>query len=196
MRTRKLTALVLFSGLMASASAFAADLDKNIVSAPCAGCHGTGGVSAGDAPIIAGLPRHYLLDTMMNYKRDRRYGTVMNRIAKGYDAGQMADIADYFSNQAWVSGDQKIDSALVKKGKDLHRSKGCVGCHGAIGISPMPTTPRLAGQYSDYLVFQMQDYQNPDRPIPPAAMAMRGMLQGLSIEDLTALAHFYASQKP
>ena len=70
-----------------------------------------------------------------------------------------------------------------------------MGCHGANGISPMPTTPRMAGQYADYLVITMQQYQDPKVAIPPAAMPMRGMLTGVSEDDLKALAHFYASQK-
>ncbi len=45
------------------------------------------------------------------------------------------------------------------------------------------------------MVIQMQDYQNANRAIPPIAMPMRGMLAGVSEEDLKALAHFYASQK-
>ena len=59
----------------------------------------------------------------------------------------------------------------------------------------MPTTPRLAGQYVDYLVLTMQQYQDPKVAIPPVAMPMRGMLTGVSEDDLKALAHFYASQQ-
>ena len=58
-----------------------------------------------------------------------------------------------------------------------------------------PTTPRLAGQYAEYMVIQMQDYQDANRAIPPVAVPMRGMLAGMSEEDIKALAHFYASQK-
>ena len=59
----------------------------------------------------------------------------------------------------------------------------------------MPTAPRLAGQYIDYMVITMQQYQDPSLAIPPTAMAMRGMLAGVGEDDLKALANFYASQK-
>jgi sulfide dehydrogenase cytochrome subunit len=165
------------------------------LSAPCAGCHGTAGASAGQAPVIGGLSKTYLKASMVNYKNDSRYSTVMSRVAKGYSDEQIDAIADYFAQQPWVNGEQEIDAALAAKGKGLHSSKGCVGCHGANGISATPTVPRLAGQYADYLVYQMRDYANADLAIPASAMPMRGILQGLSDQELEALAHFYASQQ-
>ncbi len=195
MKTRNLSALLITAGLLAGAPAVAADLDAEMISNTCAGCHGTDGASVGQAPVIAGMNEMYLMQTMQNYKDGLRYGTIMERIARGYDKGQIMDMSKHYANQPWVNAKQEVDSALAAKGKQLHMAKGCVGCHGANGISPMPTTPRLAGQYADYMVITMQQYQNPKVAIPPVAMPMRGMLAGMSEEDLKALAHFYASQK-
>jgi len=180
---------------LASAPTLAGGVDPAVVSNPCAGCHGTAGASEGQAPTIAGLSQMYLEQTMNNYKNEQRYSTIMTRLAKGYDDAQIKAMAEFFANKPWVSADVKSDSKLVSKGQQLHNAKGCVGCHGATGISPMPTAPRLAGQYPDYMVIQMQYYADAKKPIPATAMAMRGMLAGLSKEDLTALAHFYASHK-
>jgi cytochrome c553 len=119
----------------------------------------------------------------------------MGRIAKGYDPGQILDMSKHLAAQPWVSGKQTVDAKLAEKGKQIHTANGCAGCHGANGISPMPTTPRLTGQYVDYLVFQMADYKDANKPIPPAAMPMRSMLGPLSDEDVKALAHFYAGAK-
>ena len=195
MKTKKLSALLFAGGLLASAHAVAGDLDLAMVSNTCAGCHGTDGASTGQAPTIGGMNEMYLMQTMQNYKDGLRYGTIMERIARGYDKSQIMDMSKHYASQPWVNAKQEIDSALAARGKQLHMTKGCVGCHGANGISPMPTTPRLAGQYIDFMVIQMQDYQDASRAIPPIAMPMRGMLAGVSEDDLKALAHFYASQK-
>ena len=195
MKSNKLSALLIAAGVLVSAQVLARDAKLAMVSDTCAGCHGTDGASVGQAPVIGGLNEMYLMQTMQNYKDGLRYGTIMERIARGYDKGQIMDMSKHYASQPWVNATQKVDSALAKKGQQLHMSKGCVGCHGANGISPMPTTPRLAGQYAEYMVIQMQDYQDASRAIPPAAMPMRGMLTGVSEEDLRALAHFYASQK-
>ncbi len=195
MKTKKLSALLITAGLLAGAPAMAGDLNAEMISNTCAGCHGTDGASVGQAPVIAGMNEMYLMQTMQNYKDGLRYGTIMGRIAKGYDKGQIMDMSKHYTSLPWVNATQKIDSAMAAKGKQLHMSKGCMGCHGANGISPMPTTPRMAGQYADYLVITMQQYQDPKVAIPPAAMPMRGMLTGVSEDDLKALAHFYASQK-
>jgi sulfide dehydrogenase cytochrome subunit len=196
MHNKKLTAALVAGAVMASFSAVAGGpTDAAVVSNTCAGCHGTNGASAGPAPTIGGLPEMYIASTMAAYKDGTRYGTVMNRIAKGYDQGQFLDMGKHFAALPWVTGEQKVDAKLAEKGKTLHNANGCAGCHGANGISPMPTTPRLAGQYADYLAFQMADYKDPNTAIPAAAMIMRNMMANLSHEDIKALAHFYAGAK-
>ena len=195
MKTTQLSALLFAGHLLASAHVLAGDLSSAMVSNTCAGCHGTDGVSAGQAPVIGGLNETYLIQTMQNYKDGVRYGTIMERIARGYDKDQIKAMSKHYASLPWVNATQEVDSTLAAKGKQLHMTKGCVGCHGANGISPMPTTPRLAGQYAEYMVIQMQDYQDASRAIPPVAVPMRGMLAGMSEADLKALAHFYASQK-
>ncbi len=195
MKNKQLSALYLAGMLLAGPQALAGDMEAAILSNTCAGCHGTDGVSEGEAPVIAGMNEMYLNGAMKNYADGSRYSTIMGRIAKGYDQRQTEAMSRFYANKPWVNAKQDVDSALAAKGKKLHMTKGCVGCHGANGISPMPTTPRLAGQYADYMVITMEQYQDPKVAIPPAGMAMRGMLTGMSEEDLKALAHFYASQK-
>lgn len=196
----KMSYLVLMGTLSISTQIFGAGkmgVDQAaMVSNPCAGCHGTLGASAGPSmPVIAGQPQPFLIASMENYKSGKRHSTIMMRLAKGYDKAQIEAMGAFFSAQPWVSSEEKTDSNLVKKGEQLHKSKGCAGCHGANGISPMPTTPRLAGQYSEYLFLQMKDYLNEKVAIPPTAGVMRGMLKGSSDDDIRALAQFYTSQK-
>lgn len=195
MKTTRAMALCLSYSLFASSAALAGDTVAEALSNPCAGCHGTNGESLGEAPVIAGLPEAYLNSTMLAYKNGTRYSTIMGRIAKGYTPEQIGLMAKHFAALPWQSTPQTTDAALVQKGEQIHKSSGCAGCHGATGVSPIPTTPRLAGQYVDYLMLQMGDYQDTGKPIPPTAGMMRTMLKGKTADDLEALAQFYASQQ-
>jgi sulfide dehydrogenase cytochrome subunit len=146
-------------------------------------------------PIIGGQPKAYLVQSMKNYRDGKRHSTIMQRLAKGYDDDQIEAMAEFLSKQSWVSAVEKTNPKSAETGKTLHTGKGCAGCHGATGLSPMPSTPRLAGQYSEYLYLQMKDYVNEHTTIPASATVMRGMLKGASNDDIRALADFYASNK-
>ena len=186
----------LLCGLLASTQSIGGSTDAAMLSHTCAGCHGTFGASAGTSmPVIAGQPKAYLVGAMKNYQTGERYSTIMQRLAKGYDDKQIDVMADFFASQPWSSAKEELDPALVEKGKQLHLSKGCVVCHGASGISSMPNAPRLAGQYSEFMVLEMENYLDESKPVPESGAVMRSMLKGSSAQDLKAMAQFYASQE-
>lgn len=161
----------------------------------CAGCHGFDGASEGAAPVIGGMSKMYLKQTMLNYKNGVRHSTVMGRLAKGYSDEELDLIAAHYADLPWVNAKQAVDRDLAAKGKELHNKNGCAGCHGQSGLASVPGTPRVAGQYIDYLVQVMEDYKTPTKPIPPTATVMRSVLANMSDEDLEAFAHFYGSQR-
>ena len=189
--------LLITSGLLSGAPVLADTTDPAMLSHTCAGCHGTFGASAGDSmPVIGGQPEAFLKQTMLNYREGKRHSTIMQRLAKGYDDAQLDAIADFIAEQKWISADVETNPERVAKGKTLHATRGCGGCHGATGVAPGGSnTPRLAGQYPEYLYIQMKDYLNEKVTIPASASVMRGMLKGSSDEDIQALAEFYASNK-
>ncbi len=76
----------------------AADYRPAMLANPCAGCHGTDGASPGSIPSIKGLPSSYLVSAMKAFKADKRKGTVMNRIAKGYTDEEIELMAKHFSS--------------------------------------------------------------------------------------------------
>ena len=61
----------------------------------CYACHGTDGRSPGSIPSINGQSISFLKQRLMEFKRDQRDPTIMNRIAKGYSDEEIARIADY-----------------------------------------------------------------------------------------------------
>lgn len=66
----------------------------------------------------------------------------------------------------------------------------CGACHGADGNSMVGTFPKLAGQGEKYLLKQLKDVQGGARQI----VAMTGMLDSMSEQDLADIAAYYASQ--
>src|SRR5687768_979000 len=63
----------------------------------CYVCHGPGAKGAGPIIALAGLPKDHLARQMADFKADKRPGTIMNRIAKGYTDEQLALIAEYLA---------------------------------------------------------------------------------------------------
>ncbi len=71
------------------------------------------------------------------------------------------------------------------------KSAPCASCHGADGISSVPSFPKLAGQNRDYLVQALRDYKAGKRKNP----VMAGQAQALSETDMQDLAVYFSRQK-
>ncbi len=72
------------------------------------------------------------------------------------------------------------------------RLQACAACHGAEGKPALQGVPSLAGQPKVFLETQLVFIREGLREIP----AMSGMLEGLSDQDLTAMASHFSSQSP
>ncbi|MBZ0092191.1 MAG: cytochrome c4 [Sulfuricellaceae bacterium] len=67
----------------------------------------------------------------------------------------------------------------------------CIACHGADGNSVSSANPKLAGQHSEYLLKQLQNFKSGERKNP----IMSGMVATLTPEDMQNLAAYFNSQK-
>ena len=208
MQRTKIHMLVLAGGILLGGMAFSstdaqAGASAAMLSNTCAGCHGTNGQSGGPAmPSIAGMPAEYLTTIMAEFKSGERPSTIMGRIAKGYSDEETALMATFFSKQTWVDASSAhqsknrtmINKKLAKKGKKLVKKNKCGKCHEDGGMTQDEDTPRMAGQWVDYLIFKMQDLKNKHIDVPqPKKMAKR--INKLSASELEAIAHFYAGNK-
>ena len=102
--------------LMSGASA-------RMLSETCAGCHGTDGASVGPAsPSIGGMNGEYFVEVMQGFKSDEIFGTIMNRIAKGYTDEEIALMGTFFAARPFVLAEQEFDESLVKKGARIGRA--------------------------------------------------------------------------
>lgn len=77
-------------------------------------------------------------------------------------------------------------------GKDISESERCQECHGEDGNSDDGRVPRHAGQYADYLIKQLRDFQTGARQHP----IMSVVAEDLSESDMTDIAAYFASRKP
>jgi cytochrome subunit of sulfide dehydrogenase len=208
MQRRKIHMLVLAGGFLAGGMMFgSSDAEAGATAAmlanTCAGCHGTNGVSGGPAmPTIAGMPAEYLDTVMADFKSGERPSTIMGRIAKGYDKKETTLISKYFAGKKWESASsasqsqnrQKINAGLAKKGKKLVKKAKCGKCHEDDGVAQDEDTPRMAGQWLEYLIFKMEDLKNKHLDVPQEKKMKKGIAK-LSLSELVAVAHFYASKK-
>ena len=72
----------------------------------------------------------------------------------------------------------------------------CGTCHGTDGNSIQPKFPRLAGQNANYLAAQLKAFRAQTRGDPDAIAYMWGMASQLDDTTISALAAYYAAQKP
>ena len=72
----------------------------------------------------------------------------------------------------------------------IEEANACVGCHGPDGNSIVPTFPKIAGQYQDYLLHALKSYKNGNRN----NAIMNGIASTLSDEQMIILSKYYASQ--
>ena len=63
----------------------------------CFVCHGPGAKGSQAIVALAGRPEELIVQQMLAFKTDQRHGTIMNRIAKGYDEAQIAAIAAHLA---------------------------------------------------------------------------------------------------
>lgn len=187
---KRLCVLFFLAGLLTSPVAFSAAPPSMLANA-CAGCHGTLGLSSTPMPTIAGLNQGYLKTILKQYKKDERPSTIMGRLSKGYTDEELDRLAIFFASQNWFSPRQAVDGDLVRKGEKIANEK-CTMCHSNNGRRMDATMPRLAGQWLKYLVVAMEEYKDPKRKMPSAAM--NSIMADVTDEEIEALAHFFANQ--
>ena len=72
------------------------------MAANCSACHGTQGRPAEGSSVVglAGMPREWIVQSMMQFKEGKKPATLMHQIAKGYSDAEIAAMGDHFSKVA------------------------------------------------------------------------------------------------
>lgn len=98
-RGRSTFAILAATGVWASVPAAAEDLRTPLIAQSCAGCHGQQGAGEGRVPRISGYDRNDFLLVWERFRSGEEAGTIMGRIARGYDEAEIAALADYFAQR-------------------------------------------------------------------------------------------------
>jgi cytochrome c553 len=81
--------------------------------------------------------------------------------------------------------------ADVAAGQSTYAAKGCIGCHGAGGVSVVATYPSLKGKDREFIRKNLTDFRSGARKNP----VMNAMAAGLKDEDIVNLAAYIDSLK-
>lgn len=98
---------------------------------------------------------------------------------------------DSFENDNAIAIEQRIGSGDVAQGRIKTQTENCQECHGRFGIGLSPSAPKLSGQYADYIVKQLRNFQTGERKHP----VMNSMADGLTDDDLLDISAYFASNK-
>ena len=175
----------------------------------CAMCHGEQGVSEGrNWPDLAGQNPNYLFKQLLDYHDHKRADTeaakVMVELAGQLTQQDMADLAMYYAQFPLPPGedpafvDETAEQAaqkLVQFGDGQRMIPPCFACHGTHGEGNTVDMPALAGQQAVYFRNTMRDFKN-GRRHNDIYGRMRYMSKALTLEEIDALAQYYAKMRP
>lgn len=182
-----LTAAILFGSATTGAQQKSnEDLIRN-----CIECHGTDGVGTEpDIPHLNGQPEALLTAMMDAFRQGKRPPKV--RIHREIPAADVAPLAKHYAQQKLVRPKAATNPDLVARGETLYL-KRCAECHLDNGRESDKEAPLTAAQSLTYLIAQTLAYKTGERKFP---YLMDDSYRGLSDEELTSIAHFFAAQVP
>ena len=187
-----------------AASSASADVLESLEQ--CYDCHGPQGQSVTpEMPIIAGYSKSYILEAMSDYRHSDR-PCHEARFVSGPNKGHTEDmcgiarklsiletemIAEHLSKQVFVPAKQKFDPEMARRGEKIH-NRLCDKCHEEGGFSTSDDNGILAGQWSQYVRHQMEEFETGRRGI---GKKMKRKFETLSTKDMEDLVQYYASQQ-
>tara|TARA_E500000178_G_C16959623_1_gene725356 strand:- start:530 stop:1132 length:603 start_codon:yes stop_codon:yes gene_type:complete len=173
--------------LLSSLQVFAEKTPEEL-SSTCLGCHGV--VSYNNiyptykVPKLGNQHKDYIVSALKAYRSGERLHPTMRAHAVNLSDVEISKIADYFSS--FKLSEQKIQSSDIKM---IDEANSCVGCHGADGNSMIPSFPKIAGQYEDYLYQALKSYQNGQR----TNAIMSGIASTLNEKQMKKLSKYFSS---
>ncbi len=173
---------------------------QQIAGAVCIACHGSDGNSPLSVnPMLAGQPQQYIASQLAHFKSGKRKNAVMQGMSANLSADDMKALGLFYSVQKSKPTAVARDQAVADKGQQIYRAgiaqskvPACSGCHGGAGAGMPALYPRVAGQYPDYSLEQLQRYASGERKnIQMQAIASR-MREG----EMQAVAEYMAGMRP
>ena len=127
----------------------------------CTMCHGAQGMSASNAPNLAGQYPEVVIKQMHDYKSGKRSSSIMQALATNLTERDIGDLAAYYASlpkarTAPTTYDESLP-ALVRVGDPLRNIAPCISCHG--GVDQKLGAPWIEGMPKDYLVEQLRAFK-------------------------------------
>jgi cytochrome c553 len=175
------------------------DHANHIAVTVCGTCHGATGISEQPKyPRLAGQNANYLTAQLKAFRSQSRGDPdavgYMWGMSAALEDGTIEALGSYYAGQA-AGGGHAGDSKTLARGREIY-DKGveavgvpaCAACHGpdAHGIADFP---RLAGQHSQYVLKQLNSFQNNMRNVA----VMHGVAQGLKEDEMRSVAAYLES---
>lgn len=168
----------------------------------CAACHAADGNSTGGAyPKLAGQHADYLVKQLKDFKPQpggkpaARANPIMAGFAAALSDQDMINVAAWFASQTPKPGYAR-DAKTVPFGQSIWRGgiadrgvPACAACHGPTGQGIPIQYPRLSGQWSEYVVAQLNAFQQGTRNNNDP---MRTIAHRLSDDEIKAVADYAA----
>jgi len=159
--------------------------------AACFACHGPNGNSESPLfPVLAGQSWRYIYIQLKDFKEGRRTDPVMSPMVADLSRDDMIALGNFFAAQKPLPIRFKADGAKVEAGRKISDAVLCPMCHlgGFVGQNEIP---KVAGQYPEYVVKQLQDFKARRRTNDAGNMtSVAGTLSDADIENLS---HYIAN---
>ena len=159
----------------------------------CTVCHGAKGVSAANAPNLAGQYPEVVIKQLADYKRGDRSSAVMQALASSLSEADMRDLAAYYASlpkpKQGAPQHDEAAPALVRVGAPMRNIAPCASCHG--GTGGKLGAPWLEAMPKEYLALQLKNFAGGQRSNDSHGQ-MRNMARSLSAAEIEAISNFYA----
>lgn len=172
----------------------------------CARCHGRDGLGRGLGafPRLADQSRTYLEASLVAFAEGARHSGIMRPIAAALSAEQRTQIADYYARlspplpppETPLPGSPEVGERIARYGIPDRGVPSCIHCHGPVTVPRNPFYPKLAGQYANYIVLQLELFKKGQRGGTPYASIMHENVDRMTRQQMEAVAAFYAALRP
>ncbi|WP_336510574.1 c-type cytochrome [Cupriavidus necator] len=159
----------------------------------CTMCHGARGMSASNAPNLAGQYPEVVIKQLQDYRSGKRGSAIMESLARNLSERDITDLAAYYASlpkarTAPTTYDESLPP-LVRVGDPLRNIAPCISCHG--GVDQKFGAPWLEGMPHDYLTTELRAFRNGQRR-NDAEGQMRNMARAMTDKEIEEVAGFYA----
>ena len=161
----------------------------------CTMCHGAQGMSASDAPNLAGQYPEVVIKELEDYRAGKRTSSIMQALAQKLSDRDIQDLAAYYAylpkaRTAPTTYDENLP-ALVRVGSPLRNIAPCISCHG--GVDQKLGAPWIEGMPRTYLVAQLKAFRQGGRR-NDVEEQMRNVARAMTDAEIEEVAAFYAGK--